>query len=81
MKGPDGFVQAYNAQIAVEPALQSIVGQAVILQGSDKKQLLPMLTTVEQQAGQKPQAVLADSGYCSEENLRQTAAFGGLMSM
>jgi transposase len=29
MKGPDGFVQAYNAQIAVEPDLQLIVGQGV----------------------------------------------------
>ena len=26
MKGPDGFVQGYNAQIAVEPVLQLIVG-------------------------------------------------------
>jgi transposase len=29
MKGPDGFVQGYNAQIAVEPVLQLIVGQAL----------------------------------------------------
>jgi len=28
MKGPDGFVQAYNAQAAFEPALQLTVGQA-----------------------------------------------------
>ncbi len=28
MKGPDGFVQAYNAQVAVD-VLQLIVGQAV----------------------------------------------------
>ena len=27
MKGPDGFVQAFNAQIAVEPDFQLIVGQ------------------------------------------------------
>src|SRR6266705_1091475 len=27
MKGPDGFVQAYNTQIAVEPNFQFIVGQ------------------------------------------------------
>ena len=27
MKGADGFVQAYNAQVAVEPELQLIVGQ------------------------------------------------------
>jgi transposase len=73
MKGPDGFVQAYNAQIAVEPALQLIVGQAVTQQGNDKKQLLPMIETVKQQSGQKVRAALADSGYCSEDNLRAAA--------
>lgn len=73
MKGPDGFVQAYNAQIAVEPALQLIVGQAVTQQTNDKKQLLPMIEKVKQQSGQKVAEVLADSGYCSEENLRKSA--------
>lgn len=73
MKGPDGFVQAYNAQIAVEPVLQLIVGQAVTQQTNDKKQLLPMITAVGQQAGQKVREVLADSGYCSEANLRKAA--------
>jgi transposase len=29
MKGPDGFVQGYNAQVAVEDTLQLIVGQSV----------------------------------------------------
>jgi len=70
MKGPDGFVQAYNAQIAVEPALQLIVGQAVTQQANDKKQLLPMIAAVKQQSGQRVRMALADSGYCSEENLR-----------
>jgi hypothetical protein len=70
MKGADGFVQAYNAQIAVEPALQLIVGQAVTQQANDKKQLLPMIDKVKQQSGQKVKEALADSGYCSEENLR-----------
>jgi transposase len=70
MKGPDGFVQAYNAQIAVEPALQLIVGQAVTQQANDKKQLLPMIAAVKQQSGQRVRTALADSGYCSEENLR-----------
>lgn len=73
MKGPDGFVQAYNAQIAVEPALQLIVGQAVTQQANDKKQLLPMIDKVNQQSGQKVRSALADSGYCSEENLRAAA--------
>lgn len=70
MKGPEGFVQAYNAQIAVEPGLQLIVGQAVTQQANDKQQLLPMIDKVKQQSGQRVKEALADSGYCSEENLR-----------
>jgi transposase len=73
MKGPEGFVQAYNAQAAVEPVLQLIVGQALTQQGNDKQQLIPMIERVWEQAGQKVQEVLADSGYCSEENLRKAA--------
>jgi transposase len=73
MKGPDGFVQAYNAQAAVEPALQLIVGQALTQQANDKQQLIPMIERVREQAGQKVQQVLADSGYCSEQNLRKAA--------
>jgi hypothetical protein len=73
LKGPDGFLQGYNAQIAVEPVLQLIVGQAVTQQANDKRQLLPMLRTVQAQAGRKPTAVLADNGYLSEENLQATA--------
>jgi transposase len=71
MKGADGFVQAYNAQAAVEPELQLIVGQAVTQAANDKEQLLPMMDVVEQQSGQRPDEVLADSGYCSEKNLEQ----------
>jgi hypothetical protein len=73
MKGADGFVQAYNAQAAVEPALQLIVGQALTQQANDKQQLIPLIERVQEQAGQKVQEVLADSGYCSEENLRKAA--------
>ena len=69
MKGADGFVQAYNAQAAVEPAFQLIVGQMVTQATNDKEQLIPMLATIEEQSGQRPVDVLADSGYCSEKNL------------
>jgi len=74
MKGPDGFVQAYNAQIAVEGVCQLIVGQAVTQEVNDKRQLQPMIETVAAQAGQRPAQVLADSGYCSESNLAWAAA-------
>ena len=73
LKGPDGFVQGYNAQIAVEPALQLIVGQGVTQEANDKRQLLPMLRNVKEQSGQQPSAVLADNGYLSEENLKGAA--------
>jgi transposase len=69
MKGADGIVQAYNAQAAVEPKLQLIVGQTVTQAANDKEQLMPMLATMEEQSGQRPDDVLADSGYCSEKNL------------
>ncbi len=69
MKGPDGFVQAYNVQIAVDAETQLIVGQLVTQAGNDKKQLQPMVETIAQQSGQKPQQALADNGYCSEGNL------------
>ena len=68
MKGPDGFVQAYNAQVAVDD-LQLIVGHAVTQETNDKKQLMPMITTIEQQSGETPTQVLADAGYCSDESL------------
>ena len=73
MKGPDGFVQAYNAQIAVEPDFQMIVGQAVTQAPNDKQQIVPMVEQIKEQSGQKPEAVLADSGYCSEPNLEHLA--------
>ena len=72
MKGPDGFVQAYNVQVAVND-LQLIVGQAVTQETNDKKQLMPMITTIEQQSGNTPSQLLADAGYCSDENLTAIA--------
>jgi transposase len=70
LPGADGFVQAYNAQIAVEPDFQWIVGQRVTQAANDKQQLQPTLEAIRQQAGQTPQAVMTDSGYCSEANLQ-----------
>jgi transposase len=72
MKGPDGFVQAYNAQIAVDEQ-QLIVGQAVTQETNDKKQLMPMVTMIEEQSGLTPTQLLADAGYCSDENLAAIA--------
>jgi transposase len=74
MPGADGMVQGYNAQAAVEPTLLLIVGQTVTEASNDKRQLKPMVEFIEQQSGQRPQALLADNGYCSEENLEFLAS-------
>jgi transposase len=73
LKGPDGFVQAYNTQIAVEPVFQLIVGQTVTQAANDKQQMVPLVEAIQEQSGQKPEGVLADSGYCSDENLKYLA--------
>jgi len=72
MKGPDGFVQAYNVQVAVNEQ-QLIVGQAVTQDTNDKKQLVPMITIIEEQSGATPTQLLADAGYCSDANLAAVA--------
>ena len=72
MKGPDGFVQAYNVQVAVDER-QLIIGQSVTQETNDKKQLTPMITTIEHQSGITPTQLLADAGYCSAANLTAIA--------
>ena len=69
MKGADGFVQAYNAQVAVEPDFQLIVGQLVTQEANDKRQMKPLVEVIQEQSGQKPAEVVSDSGYCSDANL------------
>jgi len=46
------------------------VGQNVTQATNDKQQLVPAVEAIKEQAGQKPQEVLTDSGYCSEANLK-----------
>ena len=69
MKSKDGFVQAYNAQIAVDSQAQIIVAQDVTQSPVDSGQLVPLTDAVETNLGRKPDQVSADAGYCSEANL------------
>jgi transposase len=80
MKGRDGFVQAYNAQAAVDTKAQVIVAQGLSDCAADNGQLVPMIDAVIENTGQKPAQMSADSGYCSEANIqamedRQIEAF------
>ena len=69
MKSKDGFVQAYNAQAAVDSEAQIIVAQDVTQSGVDSGQLFPMTDAIEANLGRKPEQLSADAGYCSEANL------------
>ena len=69
MKSKDGFVQAYNAQAAVDAEAQVIVAQAVTQEANDKRQLVPMTDAIETNLGRKPEQLSADSGYCSDASL------------
>jgi transposase len=69
MKSKEGFVQAYNGQIAVDAKAQIIVAQGVTQCAADSGQLVPMIDAIEANLGRKPEQASADSGYCSEANL------------
>lgn len=78
---PDGahkgsFVQAYNAQIAVDSVAQIIVAAEITQESNDKRQLAPMLERVEQNMGAKPQAATADTGYFSENQVNDERVKG-----
>ena len=69
MKSKDGFVQAFNAQAAVDAEAQIIVAQDVTQDANDKHQLVPMTDAIETNLGRKPGQLSADSGYCSNANI------------
>ena len=69
MPSKDGFVQAYNAQAAVDSYRQIIVACDVTDASNDIRQLQPMLDQVRQTAGRLPDEYSADRGYWSAENV------------
>jgi transposase len=75
MKTKDGFLQGYNAQAMVNEE-QVVVSAEVTDEQNDHGQLHPMIKATEKsldEAGidERPDKLLADAGYCSEENLEQ----------
>jgi len=73
MPTSEGFQQAYNAQAAVDADSQVIVASSVTQQTNDKKQLIPMIADIKANVGQNPAEISADSGYCSEANLKNVS--------
>ena len=63
------FVQAYNAQAAVDEQAQVIVAASITQEANDKQQLVPMLEQVRVLTGSVPQQATADAGYFSEKSV------------
>ena len=63
-----GWVQGYNAQAMTDCASQVIVAQQITQDHNDLQQLAPMLERCEEQAGARPELLLADAGYWSDDN-------------
>ncbi|MGH7749946.1 MAG: transposase, partial [Candidatus Dormibacteria bacterium] len=70
MKGRDGFIQGYNCQAAVDADSQVIVAHDASNHANDKRELLPMLERIKRFNGRQAKELSADTGYCSEENLK-----------
>ena len=67
-KTSDGYIQGYNAQVAVDAQFQVIVGQHVTPTSPDTNELAPAVERIKKSLGKTPKAVLADAGYWSEGN-------------
>jgi transposase len=74
--GERGFVQAYNAQIAVDTHVQIIVAAELTQQPIDRQQLLPMVKTLRSTLEAVPATITADTGYWDTTSLRDSAMSG-----
>lgn len=71
------FVQAYNAQVAVDTSSQVILAAHVTQAGVDNAQAVPLVEGVKANlGGRPPRRVVADNGYYSEKNVQALAAHG-----
>ena len=69
MIGRDGFIQAYNAQAAVDGSCQVILAHRLSINPDDHAALVPLVDAVKVNTGRKPVGVSGDAGFCSHDNL------------
>jgi transposase len=70
MPAKDGFIQAYNGQVAVDATAQVIVAHTLSNSSADAPWLIPLTDAVTRNmGGKKAKEISADAGYCSEANL------------
>ncbi len=67
-----GFEQCYNAQAGVDAATMLVVAATLTQAPNDKQQVQPMLKVLQEQQAKLGAAstLIADTGYCSESNVK-----------
>ena len=73
MPSSEGFIQGYNAQIAVDTDSMLIVATDLSQRPTDRRLLRPMLEKLSNLKVGVPSALLADAGYFSELNIEYCA--------
>ena len=78
MPAPVGkhFIQAYNAQSAVDSAHQVIVAAEVTNKPADRGQAEPMIEVVKENTGWLPRQMSADAGYFSSDAVNDLTVRG-----
>ena len=71
-----GFIQAYNAHLAVDEEHQVIVVCAVSSQPNDTLAFLPLLAGIDTHAGRLPEKVSADTGFYSHAGVHGAESRG-----
>jgi transposase len=76
VSGGKDFVQAYNAQAAVDSAHQIILAAETSNIPNDKGQAKPMMEKVKENAGRLPKQMSDDTGYFSSDTLTALTEMG-----
>ena len=75
MKSKEGFVQAYNAQASRRRrGPDHCRARTHAVRQRSGPPLVPLVEAIENNLGRKPEQAAADSGYCSEANLKALVA-------
>jgi transposase len=71
MKRGAEYVQGFNCQAAVDADSHVIVAREVVNRQNDAAELPAMLDQIRENLGRQAREVSADSGYCSDANLKE----------
>lgn len=71
MKSPEGFIQGYNGQAAVDADSQVIVAQLLTNNGSDTHPMEPVLDQIRENLNRQAKELSSDSAYGCTWNLKR----------